>query len=73
MCGERLTSGRLTNHEMSEIRRSPHARRHWQYVWALVADPFHPRSTEDWQAFQRAKAEALEQDEGDDGPDELPV
>lgn len=58
--GRFVSAGRLTNHEMQNLRMGMNFRRYrrqrrrqdawlWLYTWATVSQDFHPRSEQDWQ------------------------
>lgn len=53
-----------TQYELGNTKDWPR-RRHWRFPWAGLADPFHPRSLEDWQEHQRRLDEELDADNGD--------
>ena len=45
-------AGRITNHEMGELRTLDNPRKtKWNHVWCAVSNVFHPTSPEDWQRY----------------------
>lgn len=56
---DRLTNvGRVTNHEMAELREQKVWRDTcWVHVWSSLSDAFHPRSEQEWREHQQAEDE----------------
>lgn len=60
-CRRFVNAGKLTDHEMVDLREPGIRRRAvpWRYAWASMSDEFHPHNQEEWDAH-------LENLEGDD-------